>query len=692
VDEYAGRVLADRYRLPRPPADEYELVETRAFDTYSGQEVLVRQVLLPEVVGDDDGYGGHGFGDGPGALGESARRALDAARAAAAVPDHPRLVQVFDIFVEGGSLWIASELVSGRPLAALLAERPLDAYRAAEIAADVLTALRALHADGWTHRNVTASTVLVCDDGRAMLGGLAAGAAQEALCGYDPLPGDGSEPVPAMTGPAGEETEEGADTPAGSAGTSGAEAWHGPRSALEAERARQNRITVVGAVTERWAPEQAHAVHEKWRLSPPVGPPADLWALGALLFRSVQGHPPYPEENAAELVQMVCSEPPAFAEECGALRPLVESLLRPDPEERPEAEELGGWLRSLIRSAPEPDLGEHTVYVPADPAKLPVKRRKGELVRRRRREAGETGGLQHRRHARGKQAKAARTVRPPRPARRERAPRAEEEHFLHEQVVSSRRPASDGAASPRRLGLGLLVVLLALLVVAAVAVVLLMPHRDTSSGGSNGDRTVPARMPGSHSGSGPGGSDGSEGGKTPSASPSHTAAPPPSAPATTAAPPPSAPPDLGPDFALRADPAGFTVAVHTGWQRAGKNGRGQVRYTGSDLTMTVVPGRDKATGDAQDPLAYQLVEPELADFRASSWSSASGLQTLTVHGHEAAEGEYTWRDANQQSVYARNLAIRIGGRYHVVLVYGPDAQRAAVQRAFDKVVETYTAG
>src|ERR671929_120660 len=50
VEDYAGRVLADRYRLPRPPADEYELVETRAFDTYSGQEVLVRQVLLPEVV------------------------------------------------------------------------------------------------------------------------------------------------------------------------------------------------------------------------------------------------------------------------------------------------------------------------------------------------------------------------------------------------------------------------------------------------------------------------------------------------------------------------------------------------------------------------------------------------------------------------------------------------------------------
>ncbi|GFH69602.1 hypothetical protein Sdia_17480 [Streptomyces diastaticus subsp. diastaticus] len=60
MDEYAGRVLADRYRLPLPPAGSFELSETPAFDSYSGQEVLVRQVLLPEVVDAEvlDGQGG----------------------------------------------------------------------------------------------------------------------------------------------------------------------------------------------------------------------------------------------------------------------------------------------------------------------------------------------------------------------------------------------------------------------------------------------------------------------------------------------------------------------------------------------------------------------------------------------------------------------------------------------------------
>ncbi|MER7057754.1 protein kinase, partial [Streptomyces sp. NPDC000351] len=209
MDDYAGRVLADRYRLPLPPSDEYELTESRAFDTYSGQEVLVRQVPLPEVVEaevlDADGLPeGFTARDGgvrhPGRRPSDARggtrrpvdpvvrRAVEAAQAAAAVPDHPRLDQVFDVFAEGGSLWIVSELVAARPLAALLAEQPLTPYRAAEVASDVLLALRVLHSYGWVHRNITARTVLVCDDGRVMLTGLAVGAAEEALCGYDPVP------------------------------------------------------------------------------------------------------------------------------------------------------------------------------------------------------------------------------------------------------------------------------------------------------------------------------------------------------------------------------------------------------------------------------------------------------------------------------------------------------------------------
>ncbi|MFI1045588.1 protein kinase [Streptomyces griseoruber] len=862
MDDYAGRVLADRYRLPLPPSDEYELTETRAFDTYSGQEVLVRQVPLPEVVeaevldagGLPEGFTARehrgGAGRIPGARGGAStrrpadpvvRRAVEAAQAAASIPDHPRLDQVFDVFADGGSLWIVSELVAARPLAALLAEQPLTPYRAAEVASDVLTALRVLHAHGWVHRNITARTVLVCDDGRVMLTGLAVGAAEEALCGYDPVPTEepgpgavirtpsatpphppapgraagpvsggpvggpgGEDPEAArraaiearaaggLPGPAGEPVtgagpsgevarraplETGGDiraaragaiaayragaraaarvqesqqngrtalpgartpaeddhgpvtaspygapgtnsplpggsggvtgTPHALSGTTGAPAgppgqiadpygvrgtpapntgghppapaaagqppvpvparpggvagdgrsgarWddpvaagtpggavrRGPATALAAERARQARMAVVGPVTERWAPEQAGPVHENWQLAAPIGPATDLWALGALLFRAVQGHAPYPEESTAELVQMVCAEPPAFAEECGPLRPVVESLLRQDPTERLDFEELRGWLRSLVRSAPEPEAGTHVVAAPpTDPRRLPIVRRKGELVRRRRAGLPATHG----RHKRARQ---------------------------------------DTGRSPRSLGRTLLVLILLLLAGAVAYAVLFMPKAGedgaTATGGAqNTGATASASAPAGQApdaSSEPRPDQTSPGGGT-------------SAEATE--PQTGSGTDVADGFTLREDAAGFRIAVADGWGRTGKNGRGQIVYSHGDFELIVVPGRDSASANGSDPMVYQREkESELQPYRDSSWATASGLRTTTVGNRTMAEGQFTWSDGGRE-LYVRNLAILVGGRYHIVQVRGPEAERDEVTRLYAQAAATY---
>ncbi|MEV5189778.1 protein kinase domain-containing protein [Streptomyces werraensis] len=814
MDDYAGRVLADRYRLPLPPSDEYELTESRAFDTYSGQEVLVRQVPLPEVVeaevldaeGLPEGFTardgarrGRGVpGGGQGAVRRPAdpvvRRAVEAAQAAAALPDHPRLDQVFDVFAEGGSLWIVSECVAARPLAALLAEKPLSPYRAAEVAADVLTALRVLHSHGWVHRNITARTVLVCDDGRVMLTGLAVGAAEEALCGYDPVPSADDEPEPGAAletlGPgAGADGGRGPAWPPGftadpdpdaarraaiearagrlpgGGGTGGpgdlspvvapraldsagdvraaragaiaayragaraaarvqeaqqgsralpgarpapeegaeqrpstppgqiadpygvaASGWHGatprigaqasgtpepaapepasatpgssaapgrwdepaphaparrgPATALAAERARQARMAVVGPVTERWAPEQAGPVHENWQLAPPIGPVTDLWALGALLFRAVQGHAPYPEESTAELVQMVCAEPPAFAEECGPLRPVVESLLRQDPTERPDFEELRGWLRSLVRSAPEPEAGLNVITAPpVDAGRLPVIRRRGELVRRRR------AGL---------------------PAR----------HGRHKKAASR-------AGSPRRLGRTLLLLVLLAMAAAVAYAVLFMPKAgEETTGSPSADRTPAAggaapspsgdaRPDGNNS---PSGGDGRQGTPEESAASTETQ--------TTG-------PGVADGFTLRKDPEGFEVAVAEGWQRTGKNGSGQVVYSKGDFELIVVPGRDSAQQFGGDPMAYQRdAERELQPYRDSSWATSTGLKTIEVGGRVMAEGQFTWT-GDRGELYVRNLAALIDGRYHVLQVRGPDGERDEVTRLYEQAAATY---
>ncbi|MDK1472819.1 serine/threonine protein kinase [Streptomyces sp. 549] len=809
MDDYAGRLLAERYRLPLPPSDEYELREARAYDTASGQEVLVRQVPLPEVVDAEvvgEPGGGLTAGRATRAPADPAvRRAVEAALSAARIPDHPRLDQVFDVFVEDDGLWIVSELVAARPLAAVLADRPLSPHRAAEIAADLLAALSAVHTFGWTHRNITARSVLICDDGRALLTGLASGAAEEALCGYDPLPTEGPmapdprPPAPPAGGrgqaakaPAAVEPTKTAESSAGraavphraarsgaiaayragaAAARSGAGvaeeerprhgpwggdkpgpatrapspfpadlpapytarrtgdgegphgevaygegaygdggygdggygevayaddahsadpyaddwdeerpgadgqaapdtpddeddersvAWgapdpgddgryRGPTTALAAERARQARMTMVGAVTERWAPEQAGPVYENWRLAPPVGPAADLWALGALLFRAVQGHAPYPEESVTDLVQCVCSEPPAFAEECGALRPVIESLLRPDPTERTQFEELSGWLRSIIRSAPEPEVGRRTVTAQpllepggrTDPRRLPILRRRGELVRRRK----------------------------------------AEKHPVH--VERRRHRRAQRAHNPQRLGRLLLVLVLLGLVGAVVYAVAFMPKADTAGGTTNQRGTVsddpgnaePAPAPSADA---------------PSTPPSASAAP--STPGSDRTPQSTQPGGPAPaGYTIRDDPSGFRIAVPEGWAR-GQTSGGQVRFSKGDLEVVVVPGRDGTDRFGTDPRAYQLADqPELAAYRDSNgWKTVSGVRSITVGETAMAEGEFGW-EGGSGKVVLRNRAMVLGNKYHVVLVRGPESRQAEIDAHFSQIVDTYRA-
>jgi hypothetical protein len=449
-------------------------------------------------------------------------------------------------------------------------------------------------------------------------------------------PRQGGGGLPARSGspavPAGAGSPAGWDDPV--AGGPGPR--RGPATALAAERARQARMAVVGPVTERWAPEQAGPVHENWQLAAPIGPATDLWALGALLFRAVQGHAPYPEESTAELVQMVCAEPPAFAEECGPLRPVVESLLRQDPTERIDFEELGGWLRSLVRSAPEPDAGVYVVAAPpAGTGRLPIIRRRGELVRRRR--AG-----------------------PP------------ADHGRHKRAGQEQK-------SPRGLG-RMLVVLVLVGVGAAIAYAMaFMPKTGTVDGDDSG-RTgsagqAPEQSPDASSGPGSG----------------QTSAGPDDGPSDgTAETQTTVGPDAADGFTLRKDPEGFRVAVAEGWERTGRNGRGQVVYAHGSFELIVVPGRDSADAYGSDPMAYQREdERELQPFRDSSWATSTGLKTIEVGGRTMAEGQFTWTGDDGRELFVRNLAMLVDGRYHVVQVRGPEAERDEVTRLFEQASATY---
>jgi protein kinase-like protein len=88
-------------------------------------------------------------------------RFLREAKAAAAI-EHPHILPVYDAGAAGGVLYLAARLIEGRDLASILrAEAPIAAVRAAAIVAQIGSALDAAHARGLVHRDVKPGNILV---------------------------------------------------------------------------------------------------------------------------------------------------------------------------------------------------------------------------------------------------------------------------------------------------------------------------------------------------------------------------------------------------------------------------------------------------------------------------------------------------------------------------------------------------
>jgi serine/threonine protein kinase len=86
---------------------------------------------------------------------------------AAASLSHPNIVGVYDTGTEDGTHFIVMEYVEGRTLKDVIrAEGPLYPERAAEICADVCSALAAAHARGLIHRDIKPGNVMLTPEGK----------------------------------------------------------------------------------------------------------------------------------------------------------------------------------------------------------------------------------------------------------------------------------------------------------------------------------------------------------------------------------------------------------------------------------------------------------------------------------------------------------------------------------------------
>ncbi|WP_369171787.1 protein kinase [Streptomyces sp. R28] len=210
---------------------------------------------------------------------------------AAARVDHPAAVAIHDVVVEDGLPWIVMELIRGESLHEALQRGPVEAAEAARIGVAVLGALRAAHAVGIVHRDVKPANVLLGRHRRVVL------------------------------------------TDFGIAHIQGEES-----------------LTVSGEFVgslEFIAPERMSGRG--------AGPASDLWSLGVLLYAAVEGWSPFRRTTLESTLAAILAAEPPEPKQAGPLGSLIVRLLVKDPEQRPDANEVGAVLEAVVKGWPVPE-------------------------------------------------------------------------------------------------------------------------------------------------------------------------------------------------------------------------------------------------------------------------------------------------------------------------------------------------
>jgi eukaryotic-like serine/threonine-protein kinase len=170
---------------------------------------------------------------------------------------HPNIVQIHEVGAHQGLPYLSLELVAGGPLDRRLAGTPLPAREAARLVEALAGAVQAAHERGVVHRDLKPANVLLAGAAGAPVG----------------------QCVPKVTD-------------------------FGLAKRLDQGGGRTGTGAVLGTPSYM-APEQAAGRPAA------VGPAADVYALGAILYECLTGRPPFRAETPLDTMQQVASAEPA---------------------------------------------------------------------------------------------------------------------------------------------------------------------------------------------------------------------------------------------------------------------------------------------------------------------------------------------------------------------------------------------
>jgi serine/threonine protein kinase len=247
--------------------------------------------------------------------------------AAVARLQHPNIVQIHDVGEAAGRPYIVLEFVAGGSLAQHLQGRPQPVRPAAQMVGILARGVHAAHASGVIHRDLKPANILLQGPGIR-----APGDGETSSLTSDVAPLISASLAPKIT-------DFGLAKCAGGDG----------------EEPDVRAPTVTGELLgtpNYMAPEQAMVPRQ------PVGPAADVYALGAILYELLTGRPPFTGETPlATVLQVLHNEPVSVT----SLRPDVPrdleticlKCLRKDPRKRyGSALELAEDVQRFLRDEP----------------------------------------------------------------------------------------------------------------------------------------------------------------------------------------------------------------------------------------------------------------------------------------------------------------------------------------------------
>jgi tetratricopeptide (TPR) repeat protein/tRNA A-37 threonylcarbamoyl transferase component Bud32 len=181
---------------------------------------------------------------------DTERQRFQAEAEAVARLGHPNIVQVYEVGEHDGLPFFSLEFCAGGALDRKLAGTPLSAAAAARLAVLLAQAVQAAHEKNIVHRDLKPANVLLTGDG-----------------------------TPKVTD-------------------------FGLAKQLDAEGTEQTRSGVVMGTPAYMAPEQAAGRTRE------IGPLADVYSLGAILYELLTGRPPFKGASVVELLEQVRSSEP----------------------------------------------------------------------------------------------------------------------------------------------------------------------------------------------------------------------------------------------------------------------------------------------------------------------------------------------------------------------------------------------